>query len=131
MLQSNNHSVFNLNYHLVLVIKYRKKLITKDIELFLKDTFTRLSPKYNITLTEIKADRDHLHILFSAHPNSSLTIFINTYKSSTSRLVKRLFPEIKQELWKSSFWTKSFCLLSAGGAPLLVISKYIKQQGSK
>jgi putative transposase len=59
-----------------------------------------------------------------------LTKFINAYKSASSRLIKRDFPRVKQSLWKEMFWSKSFCLLTTGGAPIDVIKKYIQNQGN-
>ena len=51
-------------------------------------------------------------MLFSAHPKSELTKFLNAYKSASSRLIKKEFPEIRQKLWKEYFWSRSFCLIS-------------------
>ena len=124
-LDSNNHSVFSLNYHLILVIKYRRKILNDDISNRLKEIFEYISPNYNITLEEWEHDKDHIHVLFKAHPKSELSKFINAYKSASSRLIKRDFPSVKQYLWKGMFWSKSFCLLTTGGAPLAVIRKYI------
>ncbi|WP_033707498.1 transposase, partial [Bacillus mycoides] len=69
-LYSNNHSVFLLYYHLVLVVKYRRNVF------------------------------DDVHILFKAHPNTEMTKFINAYKSASSRIIKRDFPQVKKKLWK-------------------------------
>ncbi|EMF0063419.1 IS200/IS605 family transposase, partial [Enterococcus hirae] len=63
-------------------------------------------------------------------PKTELTKFINAYKSASSRLIKRDFPKVKQFLWKEMFWSKSFCLLTTGGAPIDVIKKYIQNQGN-
>ena len=68
-------------------------------------------------------------IMFRAHPKSELSKFINAYKSASSRLIKKEYPEIRQKLWKEMFWSQSFCLLSAGGAPIEVIRQYIETQG--
>jgi len=75
-------------------------------------------------------DKDHVHIMFKAHPKTELTKFINAYKSASSRLIKRDFPRVKRFLWKEQFWSKSFCLLTTGGAPIDVIKKYIQNQGN-
>ncbi len=75
-LDSNNHSVFLLYYHLVLVTKYRRKVIH---------------------------DKDHVHILFKAHPNTEISKFINAYKSASSRIIKKELPEIKKKLSLSGF----------------------------
>lgn len=130
-LDNNNHSVFSLYYHLVLVVKYRRQVIDDTISDYAKDMFVRLGKNYNISLVEWNHDMDHVHILFKAHPNSELSKFINAYKSASSRLIKKHFPQVKRKLWKEYFWSRSFCLLTTGGAPIEVIKKYIENQGMK
>lgn len=130
-LDNNNHSVFSLNYHLILVVKYRKKIINDTISNRLKEIFDKISSSYNITVMEWNHDIDHVHILFKAEPNSELSKFINAYKSASSRLIKKEFPEIKTQLWKEYFWSRSFCLITTGGASIETIKQYIQSQGHK
>ncbi|HFK1742609.1 TPA: IS200/IS605-like element ISBth16 family transposase, partial [Bacillus cereus] len=130
-LDSNNHSVFLLYYHLVLVVKYRRNVFDDDMSDYAKDMFVRLSENYNITLVEWNHDVDHVHILFKAHPNTEMTKFINAYKSASSRLIKRDFPQVKKKLWKEMFWSRSFCLLTTGGSPIDVVKTYIENQSEK
>ncbi|APQ78822.1 MULTISPECIES: IS200/IS605 family transposase [Clostridium] len=130
-LDTNNHSVFLLHYHLVLVIKYRREVINADISNRLKEIFEKISPKYNISIEEWEHDNNHVHVLFKAQPNSELSKFINAYKSASSRLIKKEFPEIKKKLWEEYFWSRSYCLLTTGGSPIEVIKKYIQNQGKK
>jgi putative transposase len=128
-LDNNAHSVFLLHYHLVLVVKYRRNVFNTNISSRAKEIFEYIAPNYNITLEEWNHDGDHVHILFKAHPNTEISKFINAYKSASSRLLKKEFPEIRRKLWKETFWSQSFCLLTTGGAPLEVIKKYIETQG--
>ncbi|EML9734764.1 TPA: IS200/IS605 family transposase [Bacillus cereus] len=130
-LDSNNHSVFLLYYHLVLVVKYRRNVFDDDTSDYAKDMFVRLSENYNITLVEWNHDVDHVHIFFKAHPNTEMTKFINAYKSASSRLIKRDFPQVKKKLWKEMFWARSFCLLTTGGSPIDVVKTYIENQSEK
>ncbi|KMQ24426.1 IS200/IS605 family transposase [Bacillus cereus] len=130
-LDSNNHSVFSLYYHLVLVVKYRRNVFDDDMSDYAKDMFVRLSESYNITLVEWNHDIDHVHILFKAHPNTEMTKFINAYKSASSRLIKRDFPQVKKKLWKEMFWSRSFCLLTTGSSPIDVVKTYIENQSKK
>ncbi|MGH0554520.1 IS200/IS605 family transposase [Bacillus pretiosus] len=130
-LDSNNHSVFSLYYHLVLVVKYRRNVFDDDLSDYAKDMFVRLSESYNITLVEWNHDIDHVHILFKTHPNTEMTKFINAYKSASSRLIKRDFPQVKKKLWKEMFWSRSFCLLTTGGSPIDVVKTYIENQSEK
>ena len=130
-LDSNNHSVFALYYHLIFVVKYRRKVINDDISFRLKEIFEYIQSKYNMTLIEWNHDKDHIHVLFKAHPNSELSKFINAYKSASSRLIKKEFPLIREQLWKESFWSRSYCLITTGGVPTEVIKRYIENQGGE
>ena len=120
-----------LYYHLVLVAKYRRKVFDRDICEYAKERFREISKNYNIVLEEFNHDFDHIHVLFRAHPNTELSKFINVYKSSTSRMIKKEFPYIKKQLWKSMFWTKSYCLITSGGVTTDTIRKYIETQSNK
>ena len=130
-LETNLHSVFLLNYHLVMCVKYRNKVIDDVISERLKEIFSYIAPAYKITIVEWNHDEDHVHVLFRAHPKTELTKFINSYKSASSRLVKKEFPEIKKHLWKEMFWSRSFCLLTTGGVAVDIIRKYIETQGAR
>lgn len=130
-LDNNAHSVFLLHYHLILVVKYRRKVFDNVISERAKEIFEYIAPNYNITLQEWNHDKDHVHILFKAHPNTQISKFINAYKSASSRLLKKEFPQIKQKLWKEYFWSQSFCLLTTGGVTVETIRKYIENQGKK
>jgi Transposase and inactivated derivatives len=128
-LDTNAHSVFLLHYHLVLVIKYRRKVIDDIISQRAKEIFEYIAPAYKITVQEWNHNQDHIHILFKAHPKTEISKFINAYKSASSRLIKKEYPKIREKLWREYFWTSSFCLITAGGAPLDILKQYIESQG--
>lgn len=128
-LDSNKHSVFLLYYHLVLVVKYRRQVFDDDLSNYAKDIFVRIRQSYNITVEDWNHDKDHVHVMFKAHPNSELSKFLNAYKSASSRLIKRDFPIVRKKLWKEMFWSRSFCLITTGGASIETIKQYIEKQG--
>lgn len=130
-LDNNAHSVFLLYYHLIFVVKYRRKVFDDEISNRAKEIFEYIAPSYNIFLQEWNHGGDHVHILFKAHPNTEISKFINAYKSASSRLLKKEYPAIRNQLWKERFWSQSFCLLTSGGAPIDVIKSYIESQGEK
>ena len=95
-----------------------------------KEIFEHIAPNYHITLEEWNHDQDHVHIMFRAHPKSELRVSSSMrIKAPSSRLIKRITRKSRQKLWKEMFWSQSFCLLSAGGAPIEVIRQYIETQG--
>jgi putative transposase len=129
-LDSNNHSVFSLNYHLILVIKYRKKVLTNQKMLLrLREIAEYIGISHNVKIKEMNGEPEHVHFLLRTKPNCELSKYINAMKSATSRLLKKEFPEIKKKLWEESFWTTSYCLISVGGAPINVLKRYIENQG--
>ena len=120
-----------LYYHLVLVVKYRRNVFDDTISEFAKDMFVRIGVPYHITLVQWNHDKDHIHLLFRGSPNTEISKFLNAYKSASSRLIKKEYPSIRKQLWKEYFWSRSYCLLTTGGAPIEVVRKYIENQGVK
>ena len=130
-LDTNNHSVFSITYHVVFCVKYRRQVIDDKISLRLKEIFLKIGINYQITLIEWEHNKDHVHMIIKATPKTELSKFINAYKSASSRLIKKEFPDIKKHLWKEFFWSRSFLVLSVGGAPIEIIKQYIQNQGQK
>ena len=130
-LDNNNHSVFLLTYHLIMVVKYRRRVIDDTIALRIRKIGEAIGENYRITFLEYNHDQDHIHIVFKAHPNSELSKYINAYKSASSRLIKKEFPQVRHQLWKEYFWSQSYSMVTTGGAPLEILKKYIESQGEK
>lgn len=128
---TNQHSVFLLQYHLIFVVKYRRAVINDKICARLREIFEYIakSPRYALQIIEFNHDKDHLHILFKSQPKSDLVAFINAYKSASSRLIKKEFPSIRQYLWREYFWSRSYFLASTGGVTLETLKKYVENQG--
>ena len=95
---TNKHSVFLLQYHLILVIKHRREVIDDKVCNRLREIFEYIGAKeqYKLKIIEFNHDKDHLHILFKAEPKSELSKFINAYKSASSRLIKKEFPKVSK-----------------------------------
>lgn len=127
----NQHSVYLLYYHLIMVVKYRRKVIGSEISERGKEIFEYIGDKYGISLEEWNHDEDHVHVMFRAKPSTEISKFINAYKSASSRLLKKEHPGIRKKLWKEAFWSQSYFLMTAGGAPIEVIREYIETQGEK
>ena len=128
-LDHNQHSVYLLYYHLVMVIKYRRSVLDDVISEQARDIFIRIGNDYGVILEEWNHDMDHVHVMFRAKPQTHISKFINAYKSASSRLIKKEHPQIRKKLWKEAFWSQSYCLLTTGGATTDIIRRYIETQG--
>ena len=124
-----NHCVYALQYHLVLVTKYRKKCLTApmlvEFELQAKERCEAWGGK----LIEANGEADHVHLLLDLPPTAALAEFVNALKTGTSRRLRSVFGQHLDAFYsKPVLWSRSYCVLSCGGAPLAVIQQYIEQQ---
>lgn len=128
--KKNRHAYFKLTYHLVVATKYRHKCINYDVMKRLKEISEDLFSKWNCEIIEMNGEEDHIHILFDAPPQINLANTINSYKTVTSRYIRKEFPNhLSKYYWKPYFWSRSYMVLTTGGATIDVIKKYIEKQG--
>ena len=128
-MRSNNHCVYDIKYHLVLVTKYRHKCLTSSILNYLESICIDLCNKWCIVVHEFSGEQDHVHFLLEFNPSIQPSKFINNLKSVTSRALRKKYSQhFRRYYWKPVFWSRSYCLLTAGGAPLEILKQYIKNQ---
>lgn len=131
-MKSLHHCVYNLTYHLVLVTKYRRRCITVAMLDRLREVCTELTLKWECELLEFSGEADHVHLLLSLNPKVAPSVFANNLKTVSSRYIRRDFSkELAKVYWnKPVFWSRSYCIITCGGAPLSIIKQYIEQQES-
>lgn len=128
-LNSLHHCVFNLNYHLIFVTKYRRQAINNQMLERLKEIFIATVEKWECELVEFNGESDHVHLLLSLNPKVCLSSFVGNLKTVSSRLIRKEFvEELYRIYWKPVFWSRSYCALTCGGAPLSIIKQYIENQ---
>lgn len=124
-------SVYILNYHLIICIKYRRKVLdTREIINELKDRTKKIAGGFEVTILNQECDKDHTHILFKTTPKTDLVKFINALKGATSNAIRHRFPEVKKKLWNDVFWSKSYCLITTGQTTLDQLKKYVESQNA-
>lgn len=125
------HSVYCIQFHLVFCVKYRHKVLTDPISERLKSLVVNIASNFGIRIIEQETDKDHIHILFASKPSVTLSKFINSLKSVTSRMIRKEFPEVRKELWGKAFWSPSYFLASVGQVTLSDVKKYVENQGKQ
>ena len=127
--RSHWHCVYQLKYHLVLVTKYRRKCFTKPVLYRLEQICKDQCLSWDIALVEFGGEADHIHLLLDMHPNIMPSRFVNSLKTVTSRLLRKEFSEhLSKFYWKPVLWTRAYCLITAGGAPIDILKQYIQNQ---
>ena len=92
--------------------------------------FEELCDKWEVGLEEFNGEADHIHLLLDMNPNIAPSKLINNLKTVISRLLRKEFSEqLSHYYWTHlGIWTRAYCLLSVGGAPLEILKEYIKNQ---
>ena len=63
--------VYNVNYHIVWSTKYRRDVLTGDIEAALREVIAETAVEKGFIIKSIEVMPDHVHVFASAHPKIS------------------------------------------------------------
>ena len=123
------HSVYSLHYHLVIVVKYRRKALYDEIiRERLKQIIWEMSEALGIDILAQEPAEDHMHILFKCSPTTELTKVVNSIKGASARRIRQEFPKTREFLWGDSLWADGYFAETIGKCDEEVIRKYVQNQ---
>ena len=121
--------VYNINYHVVWSVKYRKHIITPEIEQYMKDLVQDIATDKGFTVHLFEAgEQDHIHCFVSAPPKLSISYIVKMLKGITGRKLFEKFPDIRSQLWKGELWNHSYYVETVGSVSEETIRQYIMKQ---
>lgn len=125
-------SVYKLNAHVVLVVKYRRRAIDAEILARLEQILKQTLNKWESELLEFNGEPDHVHLLIDYKPDIPLSTLIGNLKTVSSRLIRKEYPWLAQKYFynKPYFWTGSYFVASCGGTTVEQLKKYVEQQAT-
>ena len=133
MYKREQHRVYLIILHLIVVVKYRQKVFTEeniinDLKLKLKE----ISNNFEVEIIEQECGIDHIHLLISIKPTLDITKYINALKCHSSRYIRKEYKDfLKDKLWGDNFWSPSYFLASSGNVSIDTLKKYIENQRNK
>ena len=132
-LYKTSNATFSLCYHLIIVVKYRKKVfIQDDIISDIKTIISDISERNDVTIIEQGCGIDHIHILFRTKPSLDITKFINILKGNSSRKIRKKYGSfLEDKLWGDAFWSSSYFLATTGNVTLDILKNYVENQRKK
>lgn len=121
--------VYNVNYHLVWCVKYRKKVLTPELERELTDILTKIGEEKGFTVIEARVgEMDHVHCFVSAPPKLSITDIAKYLKGISGRHLFINHPELSDQLWRGELWNGSYFVETIGSTSEENIKQYIERQ---
>jgi len=131
--ESGGHCIYQIRYHMVMCVKYRKQLLaTKEHGEGLAEILREIGARYWYRIEDIGTDGDHVHVFVGAAGRWAPSRIMQVLKSISARELFRRFPRIKKQLWGGEFWSDGGYIGTVGdGVTEEIIRKYIQQQGSQ
>lgn len=127
---TNRHSCFLLQYHMVLVTKYRKPVLEGGVRELVYQTIKDVFSERGLVILEMNGEADHIHILYEADPFTAPGELANVIKTKTSRFARKQFGDtaLKKYYWKPLFWSDSYFVTTASENTLETVKAYIQNQ---
>ena len=125
------HTKHRLQYHLVWIPKYRKRILRGEIAERLKSLLYECCQINSWWIDSISIQTDHVHVLIQVKPENSVAEIVQIMKGGSSRVLRKEFPEIKEFLWGDSFWNDGYFAETVGKVDESIVRRYIKEQQSK
>lgn len=126
---TSNKAVFNIGYHLIWCTKYRRKILSADIEARTRELFSCKALEMDLLIESMEIMPDHVHLFIRASPVDSPHYIVQQLKGHSSRILREEFPEISRRL--PTLWTRSYYCESVGHISEETIRRYIEDQKNK
>ena len=122
------HTTHRLQYHLVWIPKYRKRVLQGKIAIRLKTLMYEACKMNGWWISEMSIQADHIHIVVQASPRNSVAEVVQIFKGGTSRVLRKEFPELEEFLWGESFWADGYFAETVGQVNEEIVKRYIRRQ---
>ncbi|MDD5657276.1 MAG: IS200/IS605 family transposase [Elusimicrobia bacterium] len=123
------HTKHRLQYHLVWVPKYRKRVLLGKVASRLKGLLCEAAKVNGWAISELSVQRDHAHMLLQIGPETSVSRVMQLIKGGTSVKLRKEFPELEEFLWGDNFWADGYFAETVGSTQEETIRKHIRDQG--
>ena len=123
-----SHTKHRLQYHVVWIPKYRRRVLRGKIAVRLKRLLYEASRVNRWWISELSIQEDHVHVMIQLGAEKSLGEVVQSLKGGTSRVLRKEFPELEEFLWGDSFWADGYFAETVGKVDEDVVKRYIRDQ---
>ena len=124
--------VYSLQYHVVWCVKYRRKILTPDIEASLMAIIYKIAKDNGFEILEANTDKDHIHLLISCSPQHYIPNIMKALKGVSARLLMKEYGcFLKSKLWRGHLWNPSYFVATVSENTEAQIREYIQRQKEK
>jgi putative transposase len=121
------HTKWECKYHIVIVPKYRMKILYGNVRKRIGQILRELCGYKDIEILEGHAMPDHIHLCLSVPPKYSIAMTIGYLKGKSSIRIHRDILRNTKGFTNKNFWSRGYCV-STIGLNEQQIREYIKNQ---
>lgn len=132
MIRHERTNVYDFNFHLVWVTKYRKEIFTTGAKRdSMKKILQAIAKKNNVEIENMEVMPDHIHMMISFAPKYTPSSIVKAFKGGSAKQWFIKYPETKSQLWGGHLWASSFFMSTLGNVSKEIVSQYIDSQLDK
>ena len=124
--RKSSHSVFRIEIHLVWITKYRYKVLVDPVGTRVRELLRRICTEENAEIISGVVSQDHVHMLVSIDPSTSISKLVQYLKGKSSRKLQQEFPHLKKRYWGQHLWARGYFAVSTGNVSTKMIKAYIE-----
>ena len=129
MIKYERTNVYDFNFHLVWVTKYRTAVfITSERVNRLKLILHDIANRNGIEIQNLEVMPDHVQMMISFPPKMTPASVVKSFKGGSARNWFAQFPETKHQLWGGHLWAPSYLMSTLGNVSEEVVAQYIDSQ---
>ena len=121
------YAVYNCNYHIVWIPKYRRRVLVGQVKEIISELFESIAQSQEMEIISFEVMPDHIHLFVSAPPRLSPSEIVNVFKGVTARMLRMKFPQLKK-VFAEGLWTRTYYVGTAGSMSAETIQRYIEDQ---
>ena len=122
------HTVYDIQYHLVWVTKYRYRILVGEIGTRVRDLIRQICMTRDIAILKGHVGADHVHLLVSAPPQIAVSKLVQSLKGKSSRLLQQEYPSLRKRYWGRHLWARGYFCATVGAVTDKMVKAYIAQQ---
>lgn len=128
-LKKTRTCVYNINYHFVWSVKYRRKVLSEEVEAYMRELIYQIAEDKGFTVDEFETGTmDHVHLFVTAPPKLSPSLLVQYLKGITGRKIMERYPDLKKQLWNGELWNHSYFVETVGDVSAETVRCYIENQ---
>jgi len=125
-MRNGNHTISQLQVHIVWVTKYRYKVLKGKIQERCREILIQVCDAEDIRILSGVVSKDHIHMHLEYAPSKSVSDIVKRLKRRSSRKLQMEFSELSKQYWGKHFWAIGYGVWSTGNVSKEMVEEYLE-----